>query len=518
MVTRRPSSSQFKKTSRQMRSATIKSQLPSEPSPLSSRKGFSNSRRARTARRGEIHQVLPSTTTRESRRAYETRMGQKDYLKRSVDKGRRRKALVGAALALVVVIVACVAAAFVYIGSIDSRLTISDDGKLAGVLAPAENAQAGVEYTILAASFDDPGAIETVALVRTDAANGQATVVTMPGSVQIPDDTRTLSDCYAQEGDAGLAQAVETVAGVEAVHYARTDAAGLSGLVDALGGVTVTLDAEVSDPDAGDITLPAGTQTLDGQQALFLCRANDYDSPDEGRAQHMASVAAGLLSKVSSLHGIGFYLDMDHIADYLKCDMGVRALGDFVGSLKGLELGSVMAGAMPTQTYSSGGTKTVSVQQDAWSAMMERVQQGLTPKEGLQEIVASVDASSFTITVNNGGGVEGAAAQAAQMLEDDGFKVDSVGNTSMQVYDETLVIYKDEKFEDQANAVVALLGHGRSVWDSIHYSFDTDILVVIGSDWADGESGADESDSATDAGQDATDGSEAASDDGEAAA
>lgn len=500
MVTRRPSSSQFKRTSRQVRQATIKSQLPSEPSPLSSRKGFSNTRRARTAQRGEIHQVLPHTSTRESRREYENRIGQRDYLKRSVAAGRRRKAVVGVALAAVVLVVACVAACFVYIGNIDSRLVISDGGALSDALAPAEDAQGTAEYTVLAASFDDPGAIEMVALVRTDTASGQATVVAIPGAVMLSDGSQTLSDAYAQGGDAALVQAVEGLAGIQAVHYARTDATGLEGLVDALGGVNVTLDSDVSDPDAGDITLPAGAQTIDGQQALFLCRANDYDQPDDGRAAHMAQVAAGLLSKGSMLDGIGYYLDMDKIADCLNTDMDVRALGSFVKSLRGLELGSIMSGAMPVQSYTSNGVRTMTVEQDAWTAMMGRVKQGQTPKESVEDVVASVDADSFTITVNNGGGIEGAAAQAASMLEGDGFKVESVGNANMQVYDETLVIYKDEKLEQQASAVVALLGHGRAVWDSIHYTFDTDILVVIGSDWeSDGED-AGSSDGANDAG------------------
>lgn len=500
MVTRRPSSSQFKRTSRQVRQATIKSQLPSEPSPLSSRKGFSNTRRARTAQRGEIHQVLPHTSTRESRREYENRIGQRDYLKRSVAAGRRRKAVVGVALAAVVLVVACVAACFVYIGNIDSRLVISDGGALSDALAPVEDAQGTAEYTVLAASFDDPGAIEMVALVRTDTASGQATVVAIPGAVMLSDGSQTLSDVYAQGGDAALVQAVEGLAGIQAVHYARTDATGLEGLVDALGGVNVTLDSDVSDPDAGDITLPAGAQTIDGQQALFLCRANDYDQPDDGRAAHMAQVAAGLLSKASMLDGIGYYLDMDRIADCLNTDMDVRALGSFVKSLRGLELGSIMSGAMPVQSYTSNGVRTMTVEQDAWTAMMERVKQGQTPKESVEDVVASVDADSFTITVNNGGGIEGAAAQAASMLEGDGFKVESVGNANMQVYDETLVVYKDEKLEQQAGAVVALLGHGRAVWDSIHYTFDTDILVVIGSDWeSDGED-AGASDGANDAG------------------
>lgn len=498
MVTRRPSSSQFKRTSRQVRQATIKSQLPSESSSIYSRKKkFSDTRRARTAQRGEIHQVLPSTSTRESRRAYENRIGQRDYLKRSVDAGRRRKAVIGIALAIVVLVVAGVAASFVYIGNIDSRLCISDGGALSEVLAPAEDGQTdaadGVqdagEYTILAASYDNPGAIEAVALVRTDASSGQATVVTMPGAVQLPDGSQTLSDAYAQGGDAALAQAVEEIAGVQAVHYARTDAAGLEGLVDALGGISVTLPAEVSDPDAGDMTLPSGFQTINGQQALFLCRANDFDQPDDGRAAHMAQVAAGMLSKASALDGIGYYLDMDKIADCLKTDMDVRALGSFVKSLRGLELGSVMSGAMPVQSYTSDGARVVTMDEDAWTTMMERVKQGRTPKESLEDVVASVDGDSFSITVNNGGGVEGAAAEAANLLEEGGLKVSSVGNANMQVYDETLVIYKEEKFEQQANAVVALLGHGRAVWDSIHYTFDTDILVVVGSDWGADEEG-----------------------------
>lgn len=484
MVTRRPTSSQFKKTSRQMRQATIKSQLPSEPAPISSRKGFSNARRARTARRGEIHQVLPRTSTRESQREYESRMVQRDYLQRSVSAGKRRKAFVGVALAVVVLMVACFAAVFVYIGNIDSRLAISDGGALSGVLTPVDGTQEeSAQYSVLAASYDDPNAVEAVALVRTDAASGQATVVSIPGSVLLADGEGTLSDAYSQGGDAGLAQAVEDLAGIQAVHYARTDASGLKNLVDALGGVTVTLDSEVRDPDAGDIVLPQGEQTLNGEQALFLCRANDYEQPDEGRAAHMAIVAAGMLSKISSLEGVDFYLKMDKVADCLKTDMNVRALGGFVKSLRGLELGSVMSGVMPTAISSQGGEKVVTVESDAWGAMMERVKQGQTPKENVADIVASVDAGSFGITVNNGGGIEGAAAQAAQILEDSGFKVESVGNANMQVYEETLVIYKDEKFAQQADAVVALLGCGRAVWDSVHYAFDTDVLVVIGSDW-----------------------------------
>ena len=53
----------------------------------------------------------------------------------------------------------------------------------------------------------------------------------------------------------------------------------------------------------------------------------------------------------------------------------------------------------------------------------------------------------------------------------------------MQVYDETLVVYGDADKENAANAVVAALGIGRTLQDTVHYSFDTNVYVVIGKDW-----------------------------------
>ena len=66
------------------------------------------------------------------------------------------------------------------------------------------------------------------------------------------------------------------------------------------------------------------------------------------------------------------------------------------------------------------------------------------------------------------------------MLRQVGFNVTDTGNTSMQVYDETLVVYGDADKENAANAVVAALGIGRTLQDTVHYSFDTNVYVVIG--------------------------------------
>ena len=94
-----------------------------------------------------------------------------------------------------------------------------------------------------------------------------------------------------------------------------------------------------------------------------------------------------------------------------------------------------------------------------------------------------MDPASFTITVRNGAGITGAAQQMADQLAAGGFVVDEVGNTDSPAYDETLIIYKDEANEAAAQTVAAALTSGRVVNGGDYYSFDTDVLVVLGSDW-----------------------------------
>ena len=57
------------------------------------------------------------------------------------------------------------------------------------------------------------------------------------------------------------------------------------------------------------------------------------------------------------------------------------------------------------------------------------------------------------------------------------------GNTDTYAYDETLVVYNDDAFEAAAETVVASLGLGLRCPGAGFYTFDTDVLVVLGKDW-----------------------------------
>lgn len=487
MVTRRPSSAEYKKTSRQMKRAVLGTHVARVPSPIASRKDQPNPRRARKVERGEIHQVLPNTSTRESRRDYANRMSQQAFIERAVASSRRKKIAVAAILGVVALAVAGSAAWFVFVGGIDDRLRI-DDPALSAVLADAPSE--GAAYTLLCASYDDgdQGAGPDVAfLVRTDASSASASVLVIPGNTKA-----TLSDGQAHRlgeaetvgGDAEVVAAVEELSGVQVAHYAKVDAQGFSSLVDALGGIEVDVPEAVSDPDAGTMSLSAGVQTLSGEQAVFFCRANDFvSSAEQQRGMNEALAIQALFKKFVSMDRFDFYTRMDDFADLVKTDMDVKAAYGMLSSLKGVAAESVMTGVMPTYLSKTGDTPFQVPISDEWSDMLARFTAGEAFQQDKQDIIGSVDPASFTIAVNNGGSVEGAASDAASLLEGAGFKVESVGNANQAVYDDTLVVYQKADDEAKAEALVATLGTGRAVLDSVNYAFETDILVVVGKDW-----------------------------------
>ena len=100
-------------------------------------------------------------------------------------------------------------------------------------------------------------------------------------------------------------QVVSELAGVPISHYAEIDFDGFCDIVDALGGIEVNVPVEIDDPEAGGY-LAAGEQTLDGEQALILCRSRHaYDNigtgkGDEYRAANQRMIIGAIAQRTSS--------------------------------------------------------------------------------------------------------------------------------------------------------------------------------------------------------------------------
>lgn len=108
-----------------------------------------------------------------------------------------------------------------------------------------------------------------------------------------------INAAFAMGGGRLLAQAVEQATGLRLDHYVEIGFSGFADVVDALGGVTVCLDAPMSDPLAG-IDLPAGCQTLDGRDALGYVRTRATPRADLDRMVNQQRFMAALLHRATS--------------------------------------------------------------------------------------------------------------------------------------------------------------------------------------------------------------------------
>lgn len=105
----------------------------------------------------------------------------------------------------------------------------------------------------------------------------------------------------APGGGPGLAmRTVESATGVHIDHYALVDFAGFSRIIDALGGIDITVEKPLRDPFTG-WSFKAGLQHMDGKTALRYARTRYMDS-DFQRTRRQQQVILAIRDKVLSFN------------------------------------------------------------------------------------------------------------------------------------------------------------------------------------------------------------------------
>ncbi|MDO4887449.1 MAG: LCP family protein [Actinomycetaceae bacterium] len=207
-------------------------------------------------------------------------------------------------VALLVLIIALVAWPF--------YLIHYGNGKLEHVDALSDREDTpGTTYLIVGSDKRQAGGIE-------DGAEGQRADTMMllqvpesgkPALVSLPRDTyvnipghgqNKLNSAYATGGPKLLVNTVEELSGLTVDHYVEVSMGGVKELVDAVGGVNLCLDYDVSDENSG-LYWQSGCHDVDGTTALAFSRMR-YSDPlgDIGRAMRQRQVVAKLVDKVVS--------------------------------------------------------------------------------------------------------------------------------------------------------------------------------------------------------------------------
>ena len=400
-----PSASQTRRVSRRVNDSMIGSHVERGSSARGrhaagadrpARVDFSDGRRSRRADRGMVDQVDVGATSGESDSDYARRRARRSYAEEIQAKGRRRKMIFFGAVALLVVVVAAVAGTAAFFAWSDSQLSLGDSNAKEALTAPEEGAP---YYALLSADLAKntaaPSASDAAYLaVRIDEGARTLTFISLPPSVSVElsdGERHALRDATSVGGDAELLRAAGSLLGVQFAHFASTDAEGLASLVDLVGGVPVELSEEVDDPRAGIHVLAAGSQTLDGAQALTLLRAANYSDAMGMQAKMRALFTVNLAERATSGEGLSFPSVIADGAPFVSTDWTSGQLISLGDALSPLTEATVYAAVVPGRlTTSDEGEETYEVSDEDLAAMMEAVNAGNSP-ESFEGNLANVD-------------------------------------------------------------------------------------------------------------------------------
>lgn len=446
----------------------------------SARSSSRTTRRNMNARGSELHQMTIDRSV--DKRTARHQVG------KSRTEGFMRRQNTTNRIFVVVAIVLIIAIAFgagscVYRSTLTSSMALNDDSVTEQLVAPKSNDD---PCNILIAGITGDGtaseAASYLAVMRVDPGKKVVSLINIPSNIATSygsdADGDMLRDAPHAKDEGELVSQVSSLIEGDINHYVRLTDEGFISLVDSLGGLNITVDQVVDDPTVGHIVLDPGEQTLSGEQALTYVSAKNYTNGYTTRADIQSKVFAALVSAVQEKGGLAAAFDADKLASCISTDMDY----DTLTSLASVYAESTLYSAtMPGSQYVSDKSTYWSTGSSAWETMLKQYAAG----ESLDVSVdtSGVDKGGLSIIVLNGSGNTGYGAKMADQLTAAGYAIQETGNADAYVYDETLVIYREESGKQAAEAIVQDLGCGRAVYASVYYSLTTDIQVVVGKDW-----------------------------------
>ncbi len=151
--------------------------------------------------------------------------------------------------------------------------------------------------------------------------------------LSVPRDTRTelpgygltkINHALALGGVPYETLVVEQLLGIEIDHFALVDFGGIEGLVDAVGGVTVSNTTAF---EASGFTFPEGEIELDGERALAYTRFRYDEEGDFGRQERQQQVIRALLAETSGLDvATSAPKFLNAVEGHFKTDLSVREM------------------------------------------------------------------------------------------------------------------------------------------------------------------------------------------------
>ncbi|MCF0231700.1 MAG: LCP family protein [Enterococcus sp.] len=228
---------------------------------------------------------------------------------------------------------------------------------------------------------------DSIMLLRLDPKNKKVTAISLHRDTQMDMGeygTQKLNAAHSIGGPAYTVQMVSKLCnGLPISHYGEINFDAFKEAVDAVGGVEITLPMDINDPMA-EVNLKAGKQTLNGAQALGLCRSrhayDDYGDGDVYRAANQRLVLSALAQKLLSSDVNTIASTVEKLSKYVTTDISLSDAVSIALAYKDFDASKDFYSAMePTEGVYQNGAWYEVLNQDKWNKMLKRTDQGLPP-------------------------------------------------------------------------------------------------------------------------------------------
>ena len=320
-------------------------------------------------------------------------------------------------------------------------------------------------------------------------------IVTIPkchgdDGVDYPEEENMINESLSHGGPGCTVATVSKLTGVQIDHFMLVDFNAVKVLSNVVGGVEVCVDEAIDDPSSG-LDIPAGTSSVQGEQALAFLRSRHGfgDGSDIGRIQAQQSFLASLLRKVKSegtLSNPGKLVEIANaVTENTTVDKDLANVSTLVSvgsTMAGVDLKNVVFATVPTEPWVKDNNR-LQVTKDA-DAVFKRLQEDKSLKVDASEQppapVVNLD-KSVAVTVTNGSGVTGRAQTIASVVSNGGYENVTPMN-GVELIAKSTVFYADG-YEAEARDIAAKM----NITNILPLQGIAGVAVTVGTDFTEGE-------------------------------
>lgn len=290
-------------------------------------------------------------------------------------------------------------------------------------------------------SANDPKRTDTLMLLNYNPKTKSANILSIPRDtlIKINGKNQKINAAHAIGGVQGAIDAVENLLGVDVNYYAKLNYEGFRKLIDAIGGIDMTIKYNMNYDDTAQnlhIHFNKGeTVHLDGAKAeeYFRWRKNNdgtgLPTGDLGRIDNQHEFISKVIEKLKS-PSIIFKLGgiLKTIPEFVETNMEPASIikyGYIVAKLgsSNINMNTIKA----TPEYINNISYVIYEPEENEELLKPFKEEGIGTSE---DKTLSLDKKAVKVLVENGTGIQGLAAEVKKSLESNGYENVTVGNTS----------------------------------------------------------------------------------------